>query len=194
MTDDRYSTRKQKPGTLCSAQIKNQRRPGLHGLTAAREPSMEAAQNEGDAAPSSVAEGDAQMDAKGVDLPQAILAALNDRSFEEVILKLDRMVGLSGALDSVTVKQTKEKRDQFHDDVRALRVKMRKNSKGFINPRSPYIQWWDMGSVLAPPLNVCHASQLAAHSSSIVPPPPPSPRFPSFGSHRTGTPLHMCVS
>ena len=112
-----------------------------------------AAQNEGEGASSTAAAWATQMvsgDAHGFELPDAILAALNDRSFEEAFLKLDRMVGLSGALGAVSSQATQEKRDKFQQDVKALRINMSKATKGFINPRSPYIQWWDLGAVLAP--------------------------------------------
>ena len=91
-----------------------------------------------------------------IELNSEIVEAMNCSSFQDVCTRLDRMTSdainsLSDAINSeaATEEETQERRYHFQKDVSQLRKRMRDARRGFINPRSAYIQQWDLVTAIA---------------------------------------------
>lgn len=86
-----------------------------------------------------------------IELNSEIVEAMKCTSFQDVCTRLDRMTGLSEAINSqaTTEEDTQERRFHFQKDVSQLRKRMKDARRGFINPRSGYIQQWDLVTAIA---------------------------------------------
>ena len=90
-----------------------------------------------------------------VGLTQDIIAAMQSTSYQDVVKKLDAMLGTDGisqtmkAARAATPEQYHENRQKFNEDVEKLRHRMKVARRGLINPRSKYIMWWDLTTAAA---------------------------------------------
>lgn len=79
-------------------------------------------------------------------LNDEIMAAIQKGSFHEVITQLD---ALNEFKDLLTDDDTVVRRERFQADVQQLRKRIRDARRGLLNPRSRYVQWWDLTTALA---------------------------------------------
>ena len=68
------------------------------------------------------------------------------KSFQEIVARLDALCGLS---DSTDFGDFGSRRQRFQLDVAQLRQRIKEARRGLLNPRSQYIQTWDLVAAMA---------------------------------------------
>ena len=80
---------------------------------------------------------------------QDIKAAMRGGNYHDVVTRLDTMLGLANAVGHGTAEDLQKRRVFFRCDVDALRRRMTENRRGLIDPRSSYLQYWDLVTAAA---------------------------------------------